>query len=139
MSESLVTEKQLTKAEISPVNLNTESTNALPVREYLDKSIVVGKQFSDTIALIPQYWQAFWQAYQRPVTLLGWTIAGIILLKVALAVLGAVNDFPLLAPTFELVGLGYGGWFIYRYIIGFASRQELSTRIDNLKSYLFGQ
>jgi hypothetical protein len=139
MSESLVTEKQLTKAEISPVKLNSESTGTLAVREYFDKSIVVGKQLSDAIALIPQYWSDFWQAYQRPLTLLGWTIAGIIVLKVALAVLGAVNDFPLLAPTFKLVGLGYGGWFIYRYLIGFASRQELSTRINNLKTYLFGQ
>lgn len=138
MSESLVTEKQLKKAEISPVKLNTD-TGTLAAREYLDKSIVVGKQLSDAIALIPQYWTDFWQAYQRPVTLLGWIIAGIVTLKVALAVLGALNDFPLLAPTFELVGLGYGGWFIYRYIIGFASRQELSTRINNLKSYLFGQ
>ncbi|NJQ98104.1 MAG: hypothetical protein HC784_11785, partial [Hydrococcus sp. CSU_1_8] len=108
----------------------------LATREYLDKSLVVGKQLSDTIALIPQYWSDFWQAYQRPVTLLGWLIAGIIALKVALAVLGAVNDFPLLAPIFELVGLGYGGWFIYRYIIGFASRQELSTRINNVKTFL---
>jgi CAAD domains of cyanobacterial aminoacyl-tRNA synthetase len=139
MSESLVTEKQLAKAEISPVKLNSESTGTLAVREYFDKSIVVGKQVSDAIALIPLYWSDFWQAYQRPVTLLGWIVAGIIVLKVALAVLGAVNDFPLLAPTFELVGLGYGGWFIYRYIIGFASRQELSTRINNLKTYLFGQ
>ncbi|MCU0537593.1 MAG: CAAD domain-containing protein [Hydrococcus sp. Prado102] len=138
MSESLVTEKQLTKAEISPVKLNTD-TGTLAVREYLDKSIVVGKQLSDAIALIPQYWSDFWQAYQRPVKLLGWIVAGIIVLKVALAVLDAVNDFPLLAPTFELVGFGYGAWFIYRFIIGFASRQELSTRINNLKSYLFGQ
>jgi hypothetical protein len=44
----------------------------------------------------------------------------------------------LVAPLFELIGLGYTAWFVYRYLLSAASRQELSQEIQALKNQVFG-
>ena len=64
---------------------------------------------------------------------------GIIAVKVTLAVISAINDIPLLAPTFELVGLGYTGWFVYRYLLTKSSRQELVQEFEALKTQVVGK
>lgn len=64
---------------------------------------------------------------------------GIIAVKVTLAIISAINDIPLLAPTFELVGLGYTGWFVYRYLLTKSSRQELVQEFEALKTQVVGK
>ena len=64
---------------------------------------------------------------------------GIIAVKVTLAIISAINDIPLLAPTFELVGLGYSGWFVYRYLLTKSSRQELVQEFQALKTQVVGK
>ena len=64
---------------------------------------------------------------------------GIIAVKVTLAIISAINDIPLLAPTFELVGLGYTGWFVYRYLLTNSSRQELAQEFKSLKNQVMGR
>ena len=64
---------------------------------------------------------------------------GIVAVKVTLAIISAINDIPLLAPTFELVGLGYTGWFVYRYLLTNSSRQELGQEFEALKNQVMGQ
>lgn len=64
---------------------------------------------------------------------------GIIAVKVTLAIISAINDIPLLAPTFELVGLGYTGWFVYRYLLTNTSRQELGQEFEALKNQVMGK
>ncbi|MBA0579056.1 hypothetical protein Gorai_021323, partial [Gossypium raimondii] len=46
---------------------------------------------------------------------------------------GALNSVPLLPKIMELVGLGYTGWFVYRYLLFKSSRKELATDIESLK------
>ena len=64
---------------------------------------------------------------------------GVIAVKVTLAIISAINDIPLLAPTFELVGLGYTGWFVYRYLLTNSSRQELAQEFEALKNQVMGK
>ena len=64
---------------------------------------------------------------------------GVIAVKVTLAIISAINDIPLLAPTFELVGLGYTGWFVYRYLLTNSSRQELGQEFKSLKNQVMGR
>jgi len=64
---------------------------------------------------------------------------GIVAVKVTLAIISAINDIPLLAPTFELVGLGYTGWFVYRYLLTNSSRQELGQEFQALKNQVMGK
>ncbi|ABB57862.1 CAAD domain-containing protein [Synechococcus elongatus] len=79
------------------------------------------------------------QQYRQPVIAVGLAIATVILLKVALAILGAINEVPLLEPTFEIVGLGYSAWFIYRYLLKAESRSELLARFNALKKQVLGE
>lgn len=139
MSEPFIPENELPVAEASPVKVSTEPAGTLVPHSYLDKSLLLGKQISSAIEQLPLYWTDFWQAYKRPISLLAWIVAAAIALKIVLAILDAIDDIPLLAPSLELVGLAYAGWFAYRYLIGFASRQELSSQLKHLKDYLFGQ
>ena len=63
----------------------------------------------------------------------------VIAVRVTLAVLAAINDFPLLSPLFELIGLGYTGWFVYRYLWKESNRQELKAELNALKSQIIGR
>ncbi len=61
---------------------------------------------------------------------LGLIFGAIIAFRVSLAVIAAINEIPLVAPTFELVGIGYSVWFISRYLLNTSNRQELTQKIQ---------
>ena len=77
--------------------------------------------------------------YQKALINLLLIFLGIIAVKVTLAIISAINDIPLLAPTFELVGLGYTGWFVYRYLLTNSSRQELGQEFQALRNQVMGK
>ena len=58
--------------------------------------------------------------------------------KVGLAVLGALGDVPFIAPTFELLGIGYVSWFVARYLIRKPERQAFAARVESLKQRMVG-
>ncbi|EME28733.1 protein curvature thylakoid 1a, chloroplastic [Galdieria sulphuraria] len=70
----------------------------------------------------------------RPVfyaQLLAATVGIIIAIDILDAVVIALDRLPLLPSIFELVGLGYSGWFIWRYALFSGSRQELKSKLDS--------
>jgi glutamyl-tRNA synthetase len=69
----------------------------------------------------------------------GLILASIISLKVLLGVVDELNDIPLLAPTFELIGIGYTIWFVYRYLLRSSNRQQLGQEIQAIKEQVFGK
>jgi hypothetical protein len=126
------------------VNLQTPSTSttlALPPADPTptDQWREWGTQIKQVLAELPDYIGEFFADNQRVIISLGLLFAGIVSLKLTLAVLDAINDIPLLAPTFELVGIGYTIWFVYRYLLQASTRQELSQEIQNFKGQLLGQ
>jgi hypothetical protein len=92
----------------------------------------------ETLAKVPDYIGEFFSDNKQPLVTIGLIVAGLITVKFTLAILDAINDIPLLAPILELVGLGYTGWFVYRYLWKASSRQELVTEFDALKSQIVG-
>ncbi len=86
-----------------------------------------------------KYLAGFWTKYERVLITLGLAFASLISVKLTLALLAAVDDVPLLAPSFELVGLGYTGWFIYRYLWKAENRRELSKELSDFKDQVLGQ
>ncbi len=70
---------------------------------------------------------------------IGLILVAFIAVRLALALLDALNDIPLLAQTLKLIGLTYTTWFVYRYLISSASRQELFETINSLKEYVLGR
>jgi hypothetical protein len=92
-----------------------------------------GEKTSDSITDLQKSVGDFFNKYQPLLGSLGWIFLALISVKLMLALLNALNDIPLLSVLLELIGLGYGIWFIYRYLLTAATRQELSGEIQNFK------
>lgn len=98
----------------------------------------VGTQISDFLAQLPDYIGRFFNQYKQPIISLGLIFAAIITVKVVLAVINALNDIPLLQPTFELIGIAYSVWFVNRYLLQSSKRQDLAQQIEGLKQQVVG-
>jgi hypothetical protein len=90
------------------------------------------------LSKLPDYMGDFFGEYQKPLLTVGLIVAAFVTVKVTLAVLDALNDIPLLSPFFELVGMGYAGWFVYRYLLRASTRKELSEELKGLKNQVLG-
>ena len=99
----------------------------------------VWEKVSGLLGDLPDYVSEFFKRYRRPIVTVGLIIAAIIAVKLVLALLAAINDFPLLAPTFELIGLIYSGWFLYRYLLKASNRQELLSDITAIRDQVLGK
>lgn len=94
---------------------------------------------SEFLSRLPDYVGDFFSSYQKPLLTLGIIVTGGISVKVTLAVLDAINDIPLLAPIFELVGIGYTAWFVNRYLLKVETRKELADEFTALKGQVVGK
>ncbi len=104
----------------------------------LRKILLFGQQVSFVLEQVPQYWVAFWQAYQRPLMSLVWAVVAIVTVKILIAVLVAINSFPFLGSLLQVIGLGYTLWFAWHNLLSFAKRQALLAKLDELLSYIWG-
>ena len=98
----------------------------------------IGTQISVFLSQLPDYVGRFFNNYKQPVISFALIVAALIAIRVVLAILGALIDIPLLAPIFELVGIGYSVWFINHYLLKVSSRQELSKDLQSLKQQVVG-
>ncbi len=98
----------------------------------------IGTQISGFLAQLPDYLGRLFNQYKQPLTSVALIVAAMITVKVVLAVLDALNDIPLLAPSFDLIGIGYSVWFVNRYLLKASNRQELSQEIQRLKQQVVG-
>jgi glutamyl-tRNA synthetase len=99
----------------------------------------IKEQIISILSEFPAYIGSFYEQYKSPLTVVGVILASIISLKVLLGVIDELNDIPLLAPTFELIGIGYTVWFVYRYLLRSSNRQQLGEEIQALKEQVFGK
>lgn len=134
-------ETQVAATQQTNLGINTEKGGALlpPNSNSANQWQDIVDQISGFLSELPELMTKFFSDYQRPLVTLGLVVTALITVKITLAVLDAVNDVPLLAPIFELVGIGYSGWFIYRYLLRASTRKELVTEINNIKSQFMGQ
>ena len=109
----------------------------------LDKSLPqmqhIWNQGARFLSELPRNMGQFFSNYQQPLIVLGLLFVAIVALKVVLATISAINDIPLVSSTFELVGLGYTIWFIYRYLLTSKNRQELVAATRSLKAQIVGK
>ncbi|WOL08763.1 nucleolin 1-like [Canna indica] len=54
------------------------------------------------------------------------------------AIISAVDSIPLFSKLMEVVGLGFTLWFSSRYLLFKENRDELFSKIDDLKEKMFG-
>jgi hypothetical protein len=138
-SDSTTTEVE--RPEVLEVN-NNETQLLLPAKSSADSSTAQWQQYGEQIAAflqgLPSYVANFFGKNRGPLGSIGLIVAVLITVKLILALVDAIDDIPLVAPIFELIGLGYTAWFVYRYLLSAASRQELSQEIQALKNQVFG-
>jgi len=110
-----------------------------PAREPESQWQQISRQVSQFLEQLPEYLGRFFSNYKQPLTTVALILAAIVTAKIVLAVLDAINDIPLLSPLFELVGISYATWFIYRYLLKASTRQELADEIQSLKNQFVGE
>lgn len=138
--ESQVQQQEYTATPASDVTITSpgDIVKVPPAPQTDEQWQKVGSQVSVFLAELPNYIGTFFNQYKQQITVVVLFIAAIISVKVVLAVLDALNDLPLLAPTLELIGIGYSIWFVNRYLLAASKRQELAQEINNLKQQVIG-
>ncbi|HLP88438.1 MAG TPA: CAAD domain-containing protein [Nostocaceae cyanobacterium] len=140
MQEPEYTETKSKEAKIPEINSQMGSITKLqsPAASQ-EQWLKYGQQISGFLSTVPGYVGRIFNQYKQPLIILALVLTSAISLKVLLSVLDALNDIPLVAPSFELIGIGYSIWFIYRYLLKASSRQELTSEITTLKSQVVGK
>ncbi len=140
MQEPEFTETKSTDTTVSDINAQTGTITKLqPPAQSQDQWLKYGEQISGFLATLPEYVTSFFNQYKQPLVSVGLIVGAIVTVKVLLAILDSLNDIPLVAPTFELIGIGFSGWFVYRYLLKATTRKELTTEITTLKSQVVGK
>ncbi|KVH97291.1 protein of unknown function DUF4308 [Cynara cardunculus var. scolymus] len=74
-----------------------------------------------------------WDAVENKPTVIIYGGGGVVAIWLSSVIIGAINKVPLVPNIMELVGVGYTGWFVYRYLLFKSSRKELATTIESIK------
>ncbi|MEL6815379.1 MAG: CAAD domain-containing protein [Cyanobacteria bacterium J06598_3] len=135
MSTELETDKSMYAESSKAADVNAETSTA----ETVEQVKRVTAQVVDNLGELPKYFGEFFSEYKRPLLALGLIFGAFISVKLTLAILDAINDVPVLAPLFELIGLIYSGWFIYRYLLKASNRSELASEMNGLKDQILGR
>jgi hypothetical protein len=140
MPEQEFTETASKETTVAEINNQTGTITKLqPPAQSQDEWLKYGEQVSTFLATLPEYLGSFFNQYKQPLVTIGLIVGSIVGVKVLLAILDALNDIPLVAPTFELIGIGYSAWFVYRYLLKASTRKELTSEITTLKSQVVGK
>jgi hypothetical protein len=140
MQEPEYVETKSKETTFPEINNQTGSITKLqPPVQSQEQWMKYGQQISGFLGTLPDYVGNFFNQYKQPIVSVGLVVTTIVTVKVLLAVLDSLNDIPLVAPTFELIGIGYSAWFVYRYLLKASTRQELTSEITTLKSQVVGQ
>ena len=115
------------------------TTQVIITEEPPSQTQQIKEQIISILSEFPAYIGSFYEQYKSPLTVVGLILASIVSLKVLLGIVDELNDIPLLAPTFELIGIGYTAWFVYRYLLRSSNRQQLGQEIQALKEQVFGK
>ncbi len=71
-------------------------------------------------------------------TRVGIAVLGVFIFTLVFAFIVTLEQFPLIPSFLKLVGVGYTGWFIYRYLLTQQKRETLQKLVQEKKEALFG-
>ncbi|KAF3439914.1 hypothetical protein FNV43_RR18192 [Rhamnella rubrinervis] len=130
-----------------PPRVSSSSSSSFPLKQYAESrrsSLLQIRASSEETSTSVDAGELFtdlkekWDALENKSTVLLYGGGAIVAVWLSSIVVGAINSVPLLPKIMELVGLGYTGWFVYRYLLFKSSRKELATDIEALKKKIAG-
>lgn len=120
----------------NPVVSETSESIDLTTQSIAKQLEVQGRQFGNNITVffseIPENISRFFQKYKQPITNILLGLSALIAVRVLFAVVAALNGIPLLAPTFQLIGILYSVWSINRYLLKKPNREELVKKFQSI-------
>lgn len=129
---------------VDPINVSVEQPGSLfqvpsSGGEFFSGDVTeTANKLLGFLGMLPDYLTEAYGEYRKPITTVGLLIVASLTVAVADGILDRLNAIPLFAPTFELIGLGFSGWFIFRYLLYAESREELKQEIDEVKGKIVG-
>lgn len=122
-----------------PIVIQNTTVETPPSEDWLKDQARISAFFNDPIG----YTSEVLQPYKPILMTVGWVLLAITATWLVLSILGAIltiaTSIPVLSPLFELIGVIYTGWFIYRYLLTASQRQELGQKIDTFKGEFLGK
>ncbi|KAL3342190.1 hypothetical protein AABB24_026292 [Solanum stoloniferum] len=103
---------------------------SFPDEETSESDIRIRKVFSNV--------KDTWDGLEKKPTVFVYGGSAILGLWLSSIIVDALDSIPLLPKFLELVGLGYFGWFVYRYLLFKSGRDELGGDIQALKKKITG-
>ncbi|MBN3887618.1 MAG: CAAD domain-containing protein [Nostoc sp. JL31] len=116
-------------AAVESSDLDTQPL-LIPDNQPLPQRQQIGGKISAFLEQLPKYLGSFSTEYQMPIICFATIITATIAVKLILAVLDVINEIPQLNLVFELTGIGYLIWFVFRYLFKASTRQELAAQIS---------
>ncbi|XP_022033654.1 protein CURVATURE THYLAKOID 1C, chloroplastic [Helianthus annuus] len=83
--------------------------------------------------------QSIWDKPEDLVALLGVGFAFVVAFWASLSVTAAIDKLPVLPGLFELIGILFSTWFVYRYLLFKPDRKELAEIIKKSLADIIGQ
>ncbi|KAJ7567851.1 hypothetical protein O6H91_01G009900 [Diphasiastrum complanatum] len=83
--------------------------------------------------------QDAWDKTEDKLAIGGLGFAALIVLWASTGLISAIDKLPLIPAFFELVGILFVGWFVYRYLLFKPEREELVRKIEEAKEKITGQ
>ncbi|MBW4688527.1 MAG: CAAD domain-containing protein [Komarekiella atlantica HA4396-MV6] len=104
-----------------------------------DRVSEIGRKISNFLERLPKYVVNFFNEYKLPVISFALLVVGVTGLRILLAIVDAINDIPLVSPFFELVGISYVTWSVFRYFLKASTRKELAAEMRSIKEQIAGE
>jgi len=133
-------EVQATPTDTIPEMLSSiEGDSAISQVVSDDQMKEVKSQILSILSDLFTYVGDFFAEYKKPLINVGLVVSALIAIYLVASIVDAINDIPLLSPLFELVGIGYTGWFIFRYLLTAENRAEFSKMIGSFTDKVTGK
>ncbi|NER34277.1 MAG: glutamate--tRNA ligase [Oscillatoria sp. SIO1A7] len=147
VAETPSTEEEAQPETVEPIAsqepAETPSTPSVP--ETAEETIspirqlqAIGQKVLLVLSDLPEYVIGFFGEYQKLLAAIALIIGALLSIKILVAVVDTFNSLPLFTVFFEVIGIGYSGWFICRYLLAAKSRQELLEIIQDFKKQIAG-
>ncbi|MGV0023918.1 CAAD domain-containing protein [Phormidesmis priestleyi] len=121
-----------------PLVIENTTITTPPTEEWLRDKARIAAFFDDPIG----YSSTVLKPYLPTLKAIGWALLAIVAFNLLLTLLGAIlkvaTSIPVFSPLFELIGIVYTGWFVYRYLLTASQRQEFSQKVSKFKSEVVG-